>query len=103
MVKVFGKEYKVKPYIPAIVPVMMARANDSMDPEMTARMLVRAGDTMFGPEAIDELCGAGLTTEQLGTLIKKTFDLINGENVDGEGEETISDEDGAVAAHEGKK
>lgn len=28
-ITVFGKEYKVKPEIPAIVPVMMARANEA--------------------------------------------------------------------------
>lgn len=96
IVTVFGKEYKVKPEIPAIVPVMMARANEAMTDAEASRIVLKAADAMFGAKAIDEMCEKGLTTDQIGDLIKKTFAVINGQDVDGEDAEILSDEDGMV-------
>lgn len=95
-ITVFGKEYKVKPEIPAIVPVMMARANEAMTDAEASKIVLKAADVMFGARAIDEMCEKGLTTEQIGELVKKTFAVINGQDVDGEDAETLSDEDGMV-------
>lgn len=96
IVTVFGKEYKVKPEIPAIVPVMMARANESMTDAEASKIVLKAADAMFGANAIDEICAKGMTTEQIGELVKKTFAVISGQDVDGEDAETLSDEDGMV-------
>lgn len=103
LVTVFGKEYPVAPHIPAMVPIMMARANDAATEGEVAMMLVRAGDIMFGKDAIDEMCAKGLTSEELGDLIKKTFAVINGQDVDGDDAEEMSDEDSLVSPDKAKK
>lgn len=99
VVTVFGKEYPVKPEIPAIVMVTLARTNDSSVSESdAAMMIIRAGDVLFGKAAINEFCEKGMRAEQLIDLIKKCFDLISGKDVDGDDVEDISDEDGMTAA-----
>lgn len=103
LVTVFGKEYKVKPQIPAIVPVMMARSNENMSEGDASRMVLRAADIMFGKEAIEELCEKGISVADLGSLIKHVFDMINGTGVDDDDAETLSDEDGMVTTNKAKK
>lgn len=98
VVTVFGKEYEVKPQIPAIVMVTLARASDSRVSEMdAAKMLLQAGDVLFGQEAINDFCRNGITNDQLVNLIKAVFEMINGKDVDGEDVDEISDEGGMVA------
>lgn len=98
IVTVLGKEYSVKPEIPAIVMVTLARTNDTSMSEFDAtRMMLNAGDVLFGKEAVNEMCANGLQADQLITLIKMVFETINGKDVDGEDAEDISDEDGMVA------
>lgn len=104
VVKVYGKEYKVKPEIPAIVPVMMARSNEEMSEADASRMVLRAGDILFGKEAINEFCEKGMSIENLGNLIRRVFDMINGKGVDDDDDaETLSDEDGMAPKNKGKK
>ncbi len=104
VVRVYGEEYKVKPEIPAIVPVMMARSNEEMSETDASRMVLRAGDILFGKKAIDHFCEMGMSVENLGSLIRTVFDRINGKGIDDDDSETISDEDGMVAAgSKGKK
>ena len=99
MVTVFGKEYPVKPQIPAIVMVTLARTNDSSISEFEAtRMLLSAGDQLFGKEAINEFCEKGMQSDQLINLIKMVFETINGKDVDGDDVDELSDEDGMVSA-----
>ena len=98
VVRVYGEEYKVKPEIPAIVPVMMARSNEEMSETDASRMVLRAGDILFGKKAIDHFCEMGMSVENLGSLIRTVFDRINGKGIDDDDSETISDEDGMVAA-----
>lgn len=99
MVTVFGKEYAVKPEIPAIVMVTLARTNEStMSESEAAMMIMNAGDVMFGREAINEFCARGMRSDQLVTLIKMVFEMINGKDVDGDDVEEISDEDGMISA-----
>ncbi len=105
MVTVYGKDYPVKPQIPAIVIVALARTNDSSISEFeVTKMLLNAGDVLFGHDAINEFCTKGMLVDELVTLIKMVFELINGKDVDGDDVETISDEDGMVSAsNKGKK
>ena len=99
VVTVFGKDYQVKPEIPAIVMVTLARTNEStISDSEAAMMIIRAGDVMFGKKAVNEFCEKGMRADQLVDLIRKCFDMINGKNVDGEDVEEISDEDGMTAA-----
>lgn len=103
MVTVFGKEYPVKPEIPAIVMVTLARTNDTAISEFEAtQMMIRAGDALFGKEIVDEFCSKGMQASQLIELIKMVFETINGKDVDGEDVEDISDEDGLVSANGNK-
>ena len=74
VVRVYGEEYKVKPEIPAIVPVMMARSNEEMSETDASRMVLRAGDILFGKKAIDHFCEMGMSVENLGSLIRTVFD-----------------------------
>lgn len=97
MVTVFGKEYPVKPEIPAVVMVTLARTNDTSISEFDAtKMMLSAGDVMFGKEAIDEMCRNGLRSDQLIDLIKMVFETINGKDVDGDDVEELTDEDGTA-------
>lgn len=104
-VTVFGKEYDVKPEIPAIVIVTLARTNEtSLSESETAMMILNAGDEMFGKDTINEFCAKGMRADQLVNLIKMVFDLINGKDVDGDTVEELDDESGMVAAGgKGKK
>ena len=98
MVTVFGKEYPVKPEIPAIVMVTLARTNDANISEFEAtKMLLNDGDVLFGKEAISEFCAKGMQSDQLINLIKMVFETINGKDVDGDDVEELSDEDGMVS------
>lgn len=98
MVTVFGKEYPVKPEIPAIVMVTLARSNDASISEFDAtQMMIRAGDALFGKSVIEEFCKNGMQASQLIELIKMVFEVINGKDVDGDDVEELSDEDGMVA------
>lgn len=98
MVTVFGKEYPVKPQIPAIVMVTLARTSETSISDMEAtKMLLRAGDTLFGKEAISEFCAKGMRSDQLIELIKMVFEVINGKDVDGDDLEEMTDEDSLVS------
>lgn len=94
-VKVFGKYYDVPGRIPAIVPITMARAyNDKISDGDATVMIMRAADQLFGEENVNEFCKKGMSAPQLANLVKMTFGMINGKDVDGEQGETLSDEDG---------
>ncbi len=98
MVTVFGKEYPVKPQIPAVVMVTLARTNDTNISEFEAtKMLLNAGDILFGRDAISEFCAKGMQSEQLIQLIKMVFETISGKDVDGDDVEEMSDEDSMVS------
>lgn len=101
-VTVFGEQYDVKPEIPAIVMVTLARSDEATVSEFEAtKMIINAGDIMFGKPVIDRFCRKGMRAEQLVELIKSVFDMINGKDVDGEEPEELDDESGMVTA--GKK
>lgn len=104
-VTVYGKEYAVKPEIPAIVMVTLARTNeDTISDTDASIMLLRAGDIIFGKDAINEFCEKGMRSDQLLDLIKKVFETINGKDVDGEDVEELGNDDTGVAAgHKAKK
>lgn len=104
-VTVFGKQYKVKREIPAIMPIMMARANESTKREEVMLSILRAGDIMFGEKAIDTFCENGMSSDMLAELIQQTFNMISSEDVDGDDldEETFDDESGKVVSAKGKK
>lgn len=103
MVTVFGKEYPVKPEIPAIVMVTLARANETVSESDATIMILNAGDVMFGKDAINEFCSKGMRATDLVNLIKKIFEMINGKDVDGDEVDEVTDEDGMVAADSGAK
>ena len=109
-VTAFGKEYKVKKEIPAIVPIMLARAAE--DKGKSARQeiglaMLRAGDVMFGKDAINEMCAAGASSSDLSELFRMVFGMVSGQTIDGDDadEETLDDASGHVVVGEdpGKK
>lgn len=101
-VTVYGKKYRVKREIPAIMPIMMARANESTKREEVMLSILRAGDIMFGKDAIDEFCEKGMSSNDLAELIQQTFNMISSEDVDGDDmSETFEEESDKVVA--GKK
>lgn len=95
-IRVHGKAYEVPCRIPAIVPLMMARAAKLAD--QTSRnsayseMIFSAADALFGRDAAMEICASGLYADDLALLVRKVFDLINGVEDDEENEE-LTDED----------
>lgn len=102
-VTVHGKEYIVPYEVPAIVPVMMARAETSKDPQLATKMVMRAADAMFGPEAVNEMCSNGLSANDLAELVQKLFQLINGGDDDEDDSEELTDEDSRKAAGASKR
>lgn len=95
-VRVHGKAYEVPCRIPAIVPLMMARAAKMADQSSRnaaySEMIFAAADAIFGRDAATEICASGLYVEDLATLVQKVFALINGAEDEGESEE-LTDED----------
>ena len=81
-VRVGGKDYSVPPKIPAIVPLMMARAEKLADQSSRnaaySKMIFTAADALFGEKAMTEICESGMTVDMLSLLVQKTFALING-------------------------
>lgn len=103
-VTVGGKVYDVPAQIPAIVPVMMARAEASLDPQQSTKMIMRAADAMFGSANVDEMCSKGLSASDLANLVQQLFKEINEGSSDDEDEsEEVSDEDSRVQTGEGKR
>lgn len=94
-VQVFGETYTVPMEIPAIVPVMMARAEESMDPAQSTRMVMRAADAMFGSEAVNRMCQKGMSAKNLAELVQRLFTEITGSDEDDEAQE-LDDESGKV-------
>ena len=93
VITVLGRKYNVPPRIPAIVPVMMARAEEDMTAAETSKLVLRAADAMYGKKAVDQMCEDGLRTEELGLLVQKTFAAINGEEEEEDEEQELSDAD----------
>ena len=97
-VRVGGKDYSVPPKIPAIVPLMMARAEKLADQSSRnaaySKMIFTAADALFGEKEMTEICESGMTVDMLSLLVQKTFALINGvEDFDEEDGQELSDED----------
>lgn len=98
-VTVFGKEYAAKSEIPAIVMINLARSNESsIDDSEAAALILQAGDIIFGKEAINQMCADGISAANLVVLIRQVFDMANGQDLDGDDSEEISDEAGMTAA-----
>ena len=104
-IRVLGKEYEVKPELPALIPMKLARAQEGMSEEETVRMYLQSADAIFGKEAIDEMCEKRLTTPELAELVKQTVALIRGEEPKESGGEVLMDDAGRVAMRKapGKK
>jgi len=103
-VTVFGDEYEVPMEIPAIVPVMMARAESTNDPQMASRMTFKAADAMLGVDAVNKMCSKGMSSNDMATLVQMLFEKINGKDDDDDDEvEEISDEDSRKQTGEGKR
>lgn len=100
-VKVFGDVYTVPMEIPAIVPIMMARAEEAMSPSDSTKMIMRAADAMFGAEAVNRMCQKGMTAKNIASLVEKLFAEINGSTSNDVQE--LSDEDSRVQVGSGKK
>ena len=92
LVKIYGTTYPVRPEIPAIVPILMARAEDEEDESAGTRLVLRAADALLGRQAMDEIAGRGMSVEELAELIRRLFALIQGE--DAEAAEEIADDAG---------
>ena len=98
-VKVYGKEYKIKDEVPAIVPILLARAGESANNSTIGDTIMRAGDIMFGKDVITELCNKGMSAEEMGALIRTVFSRVSGQDIDGddrEDEQNVDDASGKV-------
>ena len=103
-ITVRGRVYYVTPRIPAVVPIMMARAEEELSTAETNRLVLRAADALFGREGIDQMCADGLTVDEIGTLVQKTFSMINGDDDGDNDEQELTDEDSRVSvARKAKK
>lgn len=78
-VSVFGKPYRVKREIPALLPILLARAEAGGQPAEMGKALLRTGDMLFGAESVDGFCRQGMTAEELTALVEQTLALICGQ------------------------
>lgn len=83
-VTAFGKQYKVKKEIPAIVPIMLARAGEKANSGDIGLAMMKAGDIMFGEKAVMEMCENGASASDLGQLFRMVFSMISGQDIDGD-------------------
>lgn len=102
-VTIFGEEYTVPKEIPAIIPVMMARAEESMSTTDRTYMVMRAADAMFGAETVNKLCRKGLSVNEIGTLIETLFAEITGGDDEDDEVQELDDESGKVQSTKGKR
>ena len=103
-VTVYGKKYQIAAEIPAIVPVMMARAEVVKDNALATKMIMIAADTMFGKEAVEQMCHDGMSANNLALLVQQCFKQIQNSDDDDDSED-LSDEDTVVKpiSSKGKK
>lgn len=107
-VHAYGKDYIVKKEIPAIVPIMLARAaedNDKVSQQTVGLAMLRAGDIMFGEGAINEMCHKGATADDLAKLFRMVFEMVSGQTIDGDDsdEATYDDASGKVEVEKDTK
>ena len=84
-VSVFGKPYRVKREVPALLPILLARAEEDGQPAEMGKAL------LFGVENVDCFCRQGMTAEELTALVEQTLTLICGQKA-GEDTETLEDD-----------
>lgn len=101
-VTVYGKEYVVPAQVPAIVPVMMARAERTKNPVDNTRMTMYAADALLGNDTVNELCDKGMSGQDLANLVTLIFQKINGPDDEEEEEEELTDEDSRTPVAGGK-
>ena len=101
-VTVLGKEYEVPAQVPAIVPVMMARAERTKNPVDNTRMIMYAADALLGNDVVDELCANGFGSANLIDLVSMLFQKINGPDDEEDEAEELSDEDSRTPLSGGK-
>ena len=102
-VKVYGDVYTVPMEIPAIIPVMMARAEEEMDTVTRTRMVMRAADSMFGVEGVNKMCQKGMSAQAMGELVEAVFAQITGSDDDEDEAQELDDESGKVQTTRSKK
>lgn len=106
LVTILGKEYEIKHEIPAIVPIMMARAEGMKEEErntLYTRMIMKSADAMLGESVIDELCSRGLTQSDLVDLVGKLFSIIRGLDAEEDSTEELSDDAAFVSKEDTEK
>lgn len=95
-----GREYVIASEIPAFAPIMLARGEQMNQSDGTAQVVIfKAIDSIFGKEAVDQMCADGASAKELIQLMQKIFAVING--VDDDDSEELSDEDSVRAANKG--
>lgn len=95
-VTVFGDTYEVPMEIPAIVPVMMARAEEGINDNESTRAVMLAADALFGRENVNKMCRKGIGAADLASLVQKVFGIINGQGQEDDSQE-LTDNGGRVA------
>ena len=101
-VVVFGDTYTIPCQIPAVVPIMMARAEESEEEVDSTRMIMKSADALFGKENVDKMCAKGMTAVDIAQLVGKVFSMINGKDDDGDAQE-LDDESGRKQVGSPKK
>lgn len=102
-VTIFGDVYVVPMEIPAIVPIMMARAEETMDSRENTRMIMRAADALFGVEGVNQMCRKGMSAKRLITIIEKVFAEIMHPEKEDDDEQELSDENSRVQTNKSKR
>ncbi len=95
-VTVYGKQYKVLAEVPACIPLMMARAEETgvADKGEATLATIRAAKILFGDAAISEFENKGMSANDMGQLVQEVFKAIGGDEDETEDAEEYDDESG---------
>lgn len=82
-VNVFGESYRVKREIPALLPLMLARAGEEDARPVLGRTLLQAGEILFGAETLRGFALRGMSAGEMAELVERTLALICGVEEEG--------------------
>lgn len=74
-VRVYGKIYRVRREIPAILMLTLA-LSDQQDTAAMGKAYLQAAQTLFGDEALKEFCRYGMSSAALCNLVEQTLNRI---------------------------
>ena len=74
-VRVYGKIYRVRREIPAVLMLTLA-LSDRQDAAAMGKAYLQSAQTLFGDDALKEFCSCGMSSAALCNLVDQTLNRI---------------------------